>query len=118
MSRESIRARVAAATPGPWKHYHAPKLRKGFGGPPVNEVQTQGGDPVVQWGGFDGAAGTRQEKRADAAFIAAARQDIPALLAVADAAADFIDGCNHCRAFVDGFCPDHETTGAALDAPP
>jgi hypothetical protein len=88
MSRESIRQRLEAATPGPWFHYKAARLRKQFAGGPVDEVSVgPGGPTVVPWIGFDGADGTKKSKRANAAFIAHARQDIPALLAVADAAA-------------------------------
>jgi len=88
MSRASIRQRVEAATEGPWRHYFARALRAGMGGGPVNEVYS--GDKVVAgWQGFDGRRNNerRGRTRADAAFIAAARQDVPLLLAVADAAA-------------------------------
>lgn len=76
MSRDSIRQRVAAATEGPWE---------------------QDGDYAVY--GFDH---TRRRGRSLLAtvydygnpdFIAHARQDIPALLAVADAAAAVLE--NH-----------------------
>lgn len=61
MSRASIRARVAAATPGPW--------RAEFG---------------IIWSG--GSSIGEMDDERDAPLVAHARQDIPALLAVADAA--------------------------------
>lgn len=57
---------------------------------------------------YDGGVGTDNE--ADAAFIAAARQDIPALLAVADAAAAWIG----ITAVYHPFCKPDECEAAAL----
>lgn len=81
MSRASVRARVEAATPGPWKKrlpgWLGPDRHKWgcvFFGPSPDEPYTT--SPLVP---------------ADAAFIAHARTDIPALLAVADAAAAAYD---------------------------
>jgi hypothetical protein len=69
MSRESIRARVAAAEPGPWAL--DPDERG------ISHVE--GPDP-------DYPTVAHHLDDADAAFVAASRQDIPLLLAVADAA--------------------------------
>lgn len=85
MSRDSIRARVAAATEGPWVESGRDVDHDRF----VSEGKNPGSvcglgcevdgppEPMLR-GQF--------HKHADAAFIAHARQDIPALLAVADAA--------------------------------
>ena len=67
---DAIQARADAATPGPWKHFHWPE---------GNEVHVTPKKPICAWPGFDGDAG--KNARANAAFIAAARTDIPALLA-------------------------------------
>lgn len=64
MTRESIRQRVAAATEGPWEDSWSGEIRVG----------------PSSFGEMD--------MPADAEFVAHARQDVPALLAVADAAAD------------------------------
>ncbi len=76
MSRETVRARLEAVTEGPW----------------TQEMDDDGTPGCVirmgvpnEYGGFDGTIydeGGHDEH--DAAFIANARQDIPALLAVAD----------------------------------
>lgn len=83
MTRESIRARVAAATPGPWYAETADELlmcRVGV------EGHLRGvGDYAIAF--FDGSV--RPEPGSDeddATFIAHARADIERLLAVADAA--------------------------------
>lgn len=86
MSRETLRGRLMAATPGPW----------------------QAGRPV--------------SAQDDAALIAHARQDLPALLALADAAARDIDRCDACGTNPvawgpdRGWCAVHEATGGALVA--
>lgn len=90
MSRETLRARLVAATPGPWKH------RRGY---PADRFHPEGYG-YVQFGPTEAKAaglGTDQLAKADAEFIAAARQDIPALLAVADAAADTLAGLGSLR---------------------
>lgn len=78
---EAIRRLCDAATPGPWKHYHAKELRPGLGnGTPVNEVNGADGDPVVFWTGFDRGRRSKKQVKADARFISQARTIIPALL--------------------------------------
>ena len=71
MSRDSIRARVEAATPGPWEWDDPYVLGQA---PPDGMVVTY----IYQ---FD-----TKPANHDRAFIAAARQDIPALLRIADTA--------------------------------
>ena len=87
MSRDSIRARIAAATEGPWSWDDDPDLTQ-------DSVWADDGDIVASTYGSTAKGSTDAD---DARFIANARQDIPALLAVADAAADLIAaGCwNH-----------------------
>ena len=51
------------ATPGEWKHYH------GFGSPPINEVQSDEGT-LIHWTGFDAAACSHKQKKANARYIA------------------------------------------------
>ncbi len=82
----AIRARVEEATPGPWKWYHPAEfptdIRLGWGGRPPKGGYlfrlTCSHDPELS-GGAGGAHAPPSE--ADAAFIAAARTDVPALLA-------------------------------------
>lgn len=50
----------------------------------------------------------------DAAFIAHARQDIPALLRVAEAAARDMENCAGCKADERGYCYRHNETGPTL----
>lgn len=70
----AIEARCAAATPGPWVAY-------------PGEVRRDVGElPFLRWLPHDsphGHAYDEARRQADAAFIAAARQDVPALLAEA-----------------------------------
>lgn len=81
MSRESIRALVDAATPGPWKSRpptEVPKPERSkygcvYFGPSLDEWYT-----------------TSPLEKADAAFIAASRTAVPLLLAVADAAQNLL----------------------------
>ena len=75
MSRDKIRARVAAATEGPWEVVDLIGSR-----PAAASVWT------AEAGELDVCL-SEEACPADAQFIAHARQDIPALLAVADAAA-------------------------------
>lgn len=68
------------ATPGEWKHYRN-KLRPQFSAV-INEVQAKGSDvAVVSWGGFDDSARPEKEHAQNAAFIAAARTDLPRVVA-------------------------------------
>ena len=75
--RREIAARAEKATRGPWKHYHD-KLRPQFSGV-IDEVQRPSGESVVQWRGFDASASAPKQQAKDAAFIAAARTDLPRL---------------------------------------
>jgi hypothetical protein len=104
MSRASIRQRVEAATEGPWELVHDDA---GFA-----DVCTPIGYTLM---------GVNLPSDGD--FAAHARQDIPLLLAVADAAADAELTCDDmCQAYLDEPC----TCGraairdalAALDAQP
>jgi hypothetical protein len=69
-----IEKRAEAATPGPWWLFTA--------GDGITEVDANGKDaiPVCKWTGFDDARRSHKEHRANAAFIAASRTDIPRLL--------------------------------------
>jgi hypothetical protein len=67
-----------AATPGPWKRC-PPAHRRGFTFG-ENEIVNRDGVKVVAWSGFDGADGTKKQRRADARFIAACRTEMPALV--------------------------------------
>lgn len=79
MTREGLRARLEAATPGPWTtKYESSRL--GLIAELGNDVVWPVGD-TMPLGSKD-----------DAALIAAARQDLPALLAVADAAKALLRG--------------------------
>ena len=82
MSRETLRARIAAATEGPWSWDDDPDLTQ-------DSVWADDGDIVASTYGSTAKGSTDAD---DARFIANARQDIPALLAVADAAAIYRDG--------------------------
>lgn len=97
MTRETLRQRLAAATPGPWEQ-----------GGPGDEDRSEScivnmnprwepfvfPDGEVQWLP-NGRAGIIYDegghRPTDAALIAHARQDLPALLALADAAAKALD---------------------------
>ena len=86
MSRDSIRARVAAATEGPWETYIVEDGHR-----PRTFVAREGGVEVPpKWYVAYLPEMDPADSDADAAFIAHARQDIPALLAVADAAAALV----------------------------
>lgn len=113
MSRDSIRARVAAATEGPWVESGRDVDHDRF----VSEGKNPGSvcglgcevdgppEPMLR-GQF--------HKHADAAFIAHARQDIPALLRVAEAAARDMENCAGCKADERGYCYRHNETGPTL----
>lgn len=77
---EALRKAAEAATPGPWKLYKAP-LRPQF---PVmiHEIQKDGSEPIVNWGGFDGLQRAKSKITADARYIAAANP--AAILALLD----------------------------------
>ncbi len=67
----AIKARVEAATPGPWSSY-------------VGEISAGVSDPFRWLSSYDpGSEGydRRKQRERDGAFIAHAREDIPALLA-------------------------------------
>ena len=99
MSLDSIRARVEAATPEPWKSYGA---RRGtmlsLHGPDCL-IYRMSRDPVV-------LPETWHRQLHDASFIAHARTDVPLLLKVAEALRDDVkecaawcgpnDGCSDC----------------------
>lgn len=70
-------------TPGPWRHYRAP-LRPALSPVIVNEVQAPR-SVVVKWAGFDESSVSQRRHAANAAFIAAARNAMPRLLAMIDA---------------------------------
>lgn len=138
MSRDTIRARVAAATEGPWRwggnvdnrevylstvahgrifvmrfarwgmHAAQPLLRNDLGMRPASEW-------VVRERPYRGDIETVEHP--DAQFIAHARQDIPAMLAVADAAAEMLDEvmCHATSGGTEGkWCIEHDVpmTGA------
>ena len=100
MSRlEDIKAREQAATPGPWvAGYPDGRSPETVFMQPVFESETWE-DREVNWYGY-GTEGTIFDEgghtAADAAFIAHAREDVPALLAVAEAAGRLLD---------DQYCP-------------
>ena len=81
--KAEIRARADAATPGPWRHVHG-RLRPQFK-MIINQVSA-GGRAVVAWAGFDGLDASKTQIKADAHFIAHAREDIPTLLSALEAA--------------------------------
>ena len=102
MSLESIRERATRATPGPWD----------WEGGPVNRLGSEFDEviePVYRDTRCLVSVGT-----ADAAFIAHARQDIPALLRVAEAAARDMENCAGCKADERGYCYRHNETGPTL----
>lgn len=68
----------AKATRGFWQHYSAP-LRAAFP-TPIIEIQDANGKPIVQWAGFDHDE-RAVKKNANAAFIVAAKNAFPRLLA-------------------------------------
>ncbi len=77
MSRTTVRQRVDAATPGPW----------GCIGQASEDEPWDRWDTVIPTGGDTRRTVLRRVNgRQDAIFIANARQDVPALLAVAEAA--------------------------------
>lgn len=85
MSAETIRQRLAAATRGVWEAKHPPGdswVGSPFRGPidAYRNTGSMGGVAVI---------GVRMDPD-DATFIAAARQDIPLLLVVAEAAEEML----------------------------
>ena len=123
MSRDTIRARVAASTDGPWvesgrdvDHDRFVSEGKNPGSACGLGCEVEGPPEPMLRGQFD--------RHADAVFVAHARQDIPALLAVADAAAaicfgdlrdDFEDGQDIVLRWT-GNRSDWQALRAALDA--
>lgn len=83
-----LRALLAKATPGPWKHYRA-RLRPNMG-PTINEVQARRG-PVVSWLGFEHSDIRRRQHVDNAALISAARNALPMLLDAYEAQAAEIE---------------------------
>jgi hypothetical protein len=73
MTDEEIRALLADVTPGPWR------ITPDEEGEPALCVEGQGFDICTAWGGYNAG-------EADARFIAASRDLVPALLARAEAA--------------------------------
>ena len=82
MSRETLRARVAAATEGPWEAEATTEYRTGR--------RTRRAGPVIFGPAAPVIRAHADAEDADAAFIANARQDIPALLRLADAVAELM----------------------------
>lgn len=70
---EAVTALLEGVTPGPWR------MGQDEEGPPATCITAGGFDICTAWGGY-------LAEDADAAFIAAARQLVPALLAQRDAA--------------------------------
>mgnify|MGYP007083490432 CR=1 FL=1 len=98
MSLSSIRSRLEAATPGPWTAPNTGHL-----------IDSSAGTVLAMVDKADGLM-----TPADAAFIAHARQDIPALLRVAEAAARDMENCAGCKADERGYCYRHNETGPTL----
>ena len=84
----ALRALAEKATPGPWRLYNE-RLRQQFPGR-IIEVQCDGDSPVVQWTGFDNSHVPKKQHRANAAFIAAARDALPRALDTIEAQAKTI----------------------------
>lgn len=71
---EAVRARVAAATPGPWQRHGS-------------DVRAEGvGDLLFR--GRDGSAEVRRQADADAEFVAHAREDVLRLLSLLERGSD------------------------------
>lgn len=64
-------------TPGPWKVYHA-ALRPQFSTDKIIEIQSDHGNAIVQWAGFDNCDRLKKTHLANACLMAAA----PDMLAV------------------------------------
>lgn len=97
MSIESIRERAEAATPGPWKWDDD---NRGVSELRYPATGTLAPDPsgVVHFGPVLGICGEWTDTRpepADAAFIAHARQDIPALLKAVELASLSLGHAEH-----------------------
>lgn len=76
----AIRARAEAATPGPWEHYEHPERESDDPHDRSDDVRLPGG---TSWRHNPIAVETRHH---DAAFIASARTDVPALCDALEAA--------------------------------
>ena len=97
-----VKARAEKATEGPWKRFARGRtiavcLPGRFGKTPC----------VVNWPGFDGCDLPLEKQRANAAFIAAARQDVPALVKIVEAQAEAMEVREHYDAFYQSVS-DHE----------
>lgn len=120
MSIKSIRERAEAATPGPWAETgrdvdHDILIAQGInpGDACGLGCEVEGPPEPMLRGQFD--------RHADASFIAHARQDIPALLAVAEAAARMKEhhggiACAETSSWSDECEAAHEPLRAALAA--
>ncbi|MDE2096433.1 MAG: hypothetical protein KGL39_04245 [Patescibacteria group bacterium] len=90
MTIESIKKRLAEATPGPWELVKAPVPRNYPGDPWIDLYPVERGGGTVYIARFEYAEG-------DADLIAHAPTDLAALIRVAEAASEFLDSEPHVK---------------------
>ena len=102
MSRESIRALVDAATPGPWhESWRGIGWEVHLDGTPGKCWSSDEPDHTDTHMGQKDTMGDWPQAEADAEFIAASRTAVPLLLAVADAAAAVLEELDIIREHID-----------------
>lgn len=89
-------------TSGPWKVYHA-ALRRQFSGNKIIEVQSDHGEAVVAWAGFDNSDRLKKTHLANARLIAAAPTMLQMMKAARPILANFCESDDAMKLY-DDFC--------------
>jgi hypothetical protein len=104
---ERIEEREKAATPGPWRRVE--EYADEPGDYVIEECPTKdrsrGGYCIVAQTLIEDGYGRSPQERKDAAFIAAARTDVPALLASLRSAVEGLERITTCYCESSGSCP-------------
>jgi len=89
-------------TSGPWKVYHA-LLRPQFSGHKIIEIQSDHGEPIVTWAGFDNSDRLKKTHLANARLMAAAPTMLRMMKAAKPILANFCESDEN-RKLYDEFC--------------
>lgn len=89
-------------TSGPWKVYHA-LLRPQFPGDKIIEIQSDHGEAIVTWAGFDNADRLKKTHLANAHLIAAAPTMLKMMKATRSILANFCESDENMKLY-DDFC--------------
>lgn len=89
-------------TPGPWKVYHA-ALRPQLSRDRIIEIQSDHGNAIVQWSGFDNSDRLKKTHLANARLMAAAPDMLRAMKATKSILANFCESDENMKLY-DEFC--------------